>query len=204
MSSKNKYQKFNIINMKRDWSNITLKDFYEIQDIIAIQDDYTLYNLIDYLYGVDSINLPISEVRKYSLSFLHDNMDDIKIDIFHDEKYDFDLNLTNISVAQFVDYQNYIKETPIRYEKILSCFVIPKGHEYNDGYSLKEVQEDILNWQFAIVKKMGFFFSKQLQLFVTIFLSYLKEETKGTEKEKEIITLLDKTNSLLSELYRTS
>lgn len=204
MSSKNKYQKFNIINMKRDWSNITLKDFYEIQDIIAIQDDYTLYNLIDYLYGVDSINLPISEVRKYSLSFLHDNMDDIKIDTFHDEKYDFDLNLTNISVAQFVDYQNYIKETPIRYEKILSCFVIPKGHEYNDGYSLKEVQEDILNWQFAIVKKMGFFFSKQLQLFVTIFLSYLKEETKGTEKEKEIITLLDKTNSLLSELYRTS
>lgn len=190
--------------MKRDWSNITLKDFYEIQEIIAIQDDYTLYNLIDYLYGVDSINLPISEVRKYSLSFLHDNMDDIKIDTFHDEKYDFDLNLTNISVAQFVDYQNYIKETPIRYEKILSCFVIPKGHEYNDGYSLKEVQEDILSWQFAIVKKMGFFFSKQLQLFVTIFLSYLKEETKGTEKEKEIITLLDKTNSLLSELYRTS
>jgi len=186
--------------MKRDWSNITLKDFYEIQDIIAVQDDYTIYNLLDYLYDVDSINLPISEVRKYSLSFLNENIDNISIDTFHDKKYDFDLNLTNISVAQFVDYQNYIKETPIRYEKILSCFVIPKGHEYNDGYDIKEVQEDILNWQFAIVKKIGFFFSKQFQIFVTIFLSYLKEEVKGTPKEKEMKEVLDKTNLLLLEL----
>lgn len=186
--------------MKRDWSNITLKDFYEIQNIVAVQDDYTIYNLVDYLYGVDSINLPISEVRKYSLSFLNENIDEIKIDTFHDKKYDFDLNLTNISVAQFIDYQNYIKEDVVKYEKILSCFVVPKGHEYNDGYDIKEVQEDILNWQFAIVKKIGFFFSLQFQTFVKTFLSCLKEEVKGTPKEKEVKEVLDKTNLLLSEL----
>lgn len=190
--------------MKRDWSNITLKDFYEIQNIVSIQDDYTLYNLIDYLYGVDSINLPISEVRKYSLSFLNDNIDDIEVGDFKSDKYDYDLNLTKTSVAQFIDYQNYIKENPIKYEKILSCFVIPKGHEYNDGYDIEEIQRDILDWQFVMVKKIGFFFILQLQIFVTVFLSCLKEEAKGMKKDTEIVEMLNKTNSLLSELYHIS
>ena len=115
--------------------------------------------------------------------------------------YNSSFDLTRVSVAQFIDYQNYAKEKEIRYEKILSVFVIPKGHEYNDGYSLKEVQEDILNWQFAIVKKISFFFATQLTTFVTLFLYYSKEEMKG---EKKIADLLDKTQLLLSELYPTS
>lgn len=185
----------------RDWSNISLKDFYEMQNIIAVQDDYTLYNLLDYLYDIDSSNMPIQEVKHYSLSFLNDNIDDVDIDTYHDKKYDINLDITKVSVAQFIDYQNYVKEKEIRYEKILSVFVIPKGHEYNDGYSLKEVQEDILNWQFAIVKKISFFFATQLTTFVTLFLYYSKEEMKG---EKKIADLLDKTQLLLSELYPTS
>lgn len=185
----------------RNWSNISLKDFYEMQNIIAVQDDYTLYNLLDYLYDIDSSNMPIQEVKQYSLSFLNDNIDDVDIDTYQDEKYDINLDITKVSVAQFIDYQNYVKEKEIRYEKILSVFVIPKGHEYNDGYSLKEVQEDILNWQFAIVKKISFFFATQLTTFVTLFLYYSKEEMKG---EKKIADLLDKTQLLLSELYPTS
>lgn len=26
---------------KRDWTNITLKDWYEIQDILSVEDEYT-------------------------------------------------------------------------------------------------------------------------------------------------------------------
>ena len=59
---------------KRDWTNITLKDWYAIQDILSIEDEYTTFNLLDYLYGIDSSNMTLAEVSKYSgtLSFLND------------------------------------------------------------------------------------------------------------------------------------
>ena len=59
---------------KRDWTNITLKDWYEIQDILSVEDEYTTFNLLDYLYGIDSSNMTLAEVSKYSggLSFLND------------------------------------------------------------------------------------------------------------------------------------
>ena len=185
--------------MNRDWSNITLKEFYKIQEIIEVQDEWTMYNLLDYLYDIDSAEMPVSKVKQYSLGFLNENIDDIDISKFNDPKYDTNLDLTKVTVAQFVDYNNYIKEKN-NFEKILSVFIVPKGHTYNDGYDLKEVQEDILNWPFAVTKKIAFFFIRQLQTFVTLFLHYLKDEVKGTNKEKEIQQILDKTNLMLSEL----
>ena len=30
---------------KRDWNNITLKDWYEIQNILSVEDEYTTFKL---------------------------------------------------------------------------------------------------------------------------------------------------------------
>lgn len=194
--------------MKRDWTNITLKDWYEMQDILAVQDEWTMYNLLDYLYDIDSSSMPISEVKKYNLGFLADTtaLDNYKIDKSYDEKYDINLDITNLSVAQFIDFQNYSKETEPRFEKLVSCFIFPKGHTYNDGYDIKEVQNDILNWPFAMVKKISFFLTKQLQTFISLTLYYLKAEMEKMEipKNKELSSLMEKVISLNSELCHTS
>ena len=92
--------------MNRDWSNITLKEFYKIQEIIEVQDEWTMYNLLDYLYDIDSAEMPVSKVKQYSLGFLNENIDDIDISKFNDPKYDTNLDLTKVTVAQFVDYNN--------------------------------------------------------------------------------------------------
>lgn len=202
--------------IKRDWTNVTLKDFYAIQDIMSIQDEYTTFNLLDYLYGIDSSNMTLAEVSKYSgtLSFLND-LEKYK-DIQLEDKYTINgttytgfLDLTKVTVAQFIDYQNYIKETPVKFEKVLSVFIIPEGRTYNDGYDLQQAQQDMLELPFVVVQKVAFFLTKQLQTFVSLFLCYLKgdmKKMKGIDKKKKklLIDNLDKTNLLLSELSHLS
>ena len=127
---------------KRDWENITLRDWYKIQELLTVTDEYTMYNILDYLYDIDSVNMPISDLRNYSLAFLNntDQLDNYKVDPDYDKRYDFSLDLTKISVAQFIDYNNYIKEDPVKFEKILSVFIYPKGKTYNDGsYNIEDV-----------------------------------------------------------------
>lgn len=194
--------------MKRDWNNITLQDWYKIQELISVQDEWTTYNILDYLYDIDSTNMPITELRNYSLEFLYDltPLDNYKVDKEYDKKYDCNLDLTKVSVAQFIDYSNYIKEDEMRYEKVLSVFIYPKGATYNDGsYSIEEVQNDILNWPFALVKKIGFFFGQQLTTFIETTLFFLQAEMKSmkTEKTEKIAEIISKANLMISELSPT-
>lgn len=200
---------------KRDWTNITLKDYYEIQNIISVQDDYTTFNLLDYLYNIDSSNMPLVEVNKYAggLSFL-DSIDVAYKNIQLEDKYTINgttyvgfVDLTQVNVAQFIDYQNYLKESPVKFEKVLSVFIVPEGHTYNDGYDIKQVQRDMLELPFVVVQKISFFFLKQLQVFVQTTLFCLTGELKNLKMEKEKRLLLneslEKMNLLLSGLSRT-
>lgn len=192
--------------------DITLKQWYNIQDILTVQDEYTTYNLLDYLYGIDSMSMTINEISEYKngLTFLNDfdNFKDIQLEdsyTVNGRCYRGFLNITNITVAQFIDYQNYVKEKPIKYEKILSVFLIPDGKEYNKGYSITQAQEDILEMPFIICQKVAFFLTKQLQTFTNLFLYYLrvdiaKTKTKDKKMKKVLLDTIDKTNSLISEL----
>jgi hypothetical protein len=99
--------------------------------------------LIDVVYGVDSIHLPVKDLPKYSISFLRDPIENVKIQDQYEINgtlYNSNAHLTEFSAAQYIDYSNYCKEDPIKYEKVLSVFFIPAGHTYNDGYDINKVQ----------------------------------------------------------------
>lgn len=91
---------------------------------------------------------------------------------------------------------------------ILSVFIVPEGHTYNDGYDLAKAKEDILDMPFVIVQKTAFFLTKQLEAFVQIFLYYSKEEVKKMkipkEKKQILIEEMERVGTLLSELSPTS
>ena len=134
----------------KTWKDITLRQFNKIQDLLQEIDEYTTLNIIDVLYDVDSANMPAMDVmNKYahSLDFLmttiptNEKLKDVYT--INQREYNSNINLTQMTTAQFVDYQNYAKENPVDISKCLSVFIIPKGHTYNDGYDLKQVQDDI-------------------------------------------------------------
>lgn len=84
------------------WNDITLKQFYEIQNILSVEDDYTVYNLIDYLYNVDCQSLPISELKKFDISFIKDEMPDVKVKkeyTLNGNVYKSNIDITKVTVA---------------------------------------------------------------------------------------------------------
>ena len=185
----------------KTWKDITLRQFNKIQDLLQEIDEYTTLNIIDVLYDVDSADMPAMEVmNKYahSLDFLmttiptNEKLKDVYT--INQREYNSNINLTQMTTAQFVDYQNYSKENPVDISKCLSVFIIPKGHTYNDGYDLKQVQEDIKDLDMVTINTLAFFFKKSYILLLETTLLCLTQDTKKmnipTEKKEEILNLL--------------
>lgn len=185
----------------KTWKDITLRQFNKIQDLLQEIDEYTTLNIIDVLYDVDSANMPAMEVmNKYahSLDFLMTTIptnEKLKeIYTINQREYNSNINLTQMTTAQFVDYQNYAKENPVDISKCLSVFIIPKGHTYNDGYDLKQVQDDIKDLDMVTINTLAFFFKKLFVLLLEITLLCLTQDTKKMnipiEKKEEILNQL--------------
>lgn len=178
---------------KADWNDITLEKFYKIQDVLASVDEYTENNIREIVYGIDTSDMSITELSKYDISFLEKELPlkNVKLKdkyVLNGREYDSNINLTMIRTNQFIDFTTYTREKDIRYEKLLSVFIVPKGHKYNDGYNMKEVQEDILQMPIAVVQSLAFFMMEQFRTFAVIFQRYLETEAKKMPKELQKIT----------------
>ena len=185
----------------KTWKDITLRQFNKIQDLLQEIDEYTTLNIIDVLYDVDSADMPAMEVmNKYahSLDFLMTTIptnEKLKETYtINQREYNSNINLTQMTTAQFVDYQNYSKDNPVDISKCLSVFIIPKGHTYNDGYDLKQVQEDIKDLDMVTINTLAFFFKKLYILLLETTLLCLTQDMKKmnipTEKKEEILNQL--------------
>lgn len=185
----------------KTWKDITLRQFNKIQDLLQEIDEYTTLNIIDVLYDVDSANMPAMEVmNKYahSLDFLmttiptNEKLKDTYT--INQREYNSNINLTQMTTAQFVDYQNYTKENPVDISKCLSVFIIPNGHTYNDGYDLKQVQDDIKDLDMVTINTLAFFFKKLYILLLETTLLCLTQETTQMnipiQKKEEILNQL--------------
>lgn len=185
----------------KTWKDITLRQFNKIQDLLQEIDEYTTLNIIDVLYDVDSADIPAMEVmNKYahSLDFLMTTIptnEKLKETYtINQREYNSNINLTQMTTAQFVDYQNYSKENPVDISKCLSVFIIPKGHTYNDGYDLRQVQDDIKDLDMVTINTLAFFFKKSYILLLEITLLCLTQDTKKmnipSQKKEEILNQL--------------
>lgn len=170
------------------WSDITLKQFYQIKEMLSIEDEWTALNLIDCIYNIDSQALAINELKKYDISFLNQPIPEVKLQKYYTingVKYNSNFDLTKVTVAQFIDYQNYLKEDEVRLEKLLSVFFMPDGYkDYNSGYDIIKVQEDLLELPIDIAQSIGFFFARQLRVFFWLFRYYLIKQVKKLKMEK--------------------
>lgn len=53
------------------------------------------------------------------------------------------MSMEDMTTAQFIDFNSLINDIDERLPEILSIFLVPKGHKYNDGYDKNTVIKDI-------------------------------------------------------------
>ena len=194
-----------------DWENISIDKYYYIKDILddETDDDITKnVKLVAIMLDKDEQevwDMDMAQAGDYisRLQFLgkfelpkNSNM---KIKL---PGYDLVVmkDLTKISVAQYVDFQNFIK-MPLRegMEKILSIFLIPEDHKYNDGYDIIDLQKVIReNLSFRVAEGLLGFFIEKYGKSLIHSLVYCRRQVRKT-KDPEMMERLEKTEKEIQQ-----
>lgn len=197
---------------KMTWYDVTLFQFERLQEALKIEDDTEkTLAVAEAILGDEVCNLPLKEFNEATkqLDFLKEevptkNHPPKNLEI-NGRKYVMDCLLGNVSTAQYVDYMNHCKGENPDVSKMLSVFIIPEGHKYNDGYDMLQVMNDIKGLPIPIVNSAAFFFGKQFNVFMKIFQRYSIKQLKKTDipreaKKKLAKVVEDSVNLVLSPL----
>lgn len=141
------------------YNDLSIKKYLNIKRILSNYKDYDdefqlQIDLIAELFDMtpQEVNkLPLTKYPEYSreLSFLdeplkYDGKNIPNSIVINGKSYDINKKLNNLSVGQYIDYQNYIKMQSEDYlPHILSIIIVPKGKEYNNGYDVLDVINEI-------------------------------------------------------------
>lgn len=205
-------EKTGTIVVKNDWKDLTLGEFIELEQIMKadIPESYRTVHVLSLLsnHTIEELeNLPMHEFKSLTknLDFINSTpqYNDVKsIYIINEKSYELKSDIASITTAQYMDYQAYMKEKPTDMTKIISCFLIPKGHNYNDGYNMQDVMNDVSFLPLEDGLGIGFFLVKQLVAYILILKDYLEKNLKELKMDKnqttELITHLD---SMASSLW---
>lgn len=87
-------------------------------------------------------------------------------------QYELDvlMDLTKMTVAQYIDYQTYLEDVDKNLVQMISVFLVPKGKTYGDGYDMLDLQR-VIEGNMSIVDALS------LSAF---FLELSQALTKGT------------------------
>lgn len=200
------------MNIKNTWEELTFNEVLQIQQIISadINDTYKASNILAVLAGVEVDVIEDLPIHKFSsllpnIEFLHNDPPKCNHQDAYDingHKYCLSANITDITTAQYIDYQSYMKEENPDLCKITSVFLIPDGHKYNDGYDIEQVWKDVGDMLYIDVMALAFFLRKQYALYTMITTDFLSEAMKRKKVSKKEIkqTLLPLDNMALSLL----
>lgn len=189
---------------KKSWYDVTLAQFNALQEINNIEDETErMFQMAEVIFGQDVSDMPLPEFAKKvgELTFLQEEVPIITLPkkiVINDRKYYIDCLLGHITTAQYVDYQNH--SVTGEFNKMLSVFIIPSGHTYNDGYDMLQVMNDLLDLPVPIAYSAAFFFAKQFKLFMKIFRRYSIKQLKKTNLTKEEKEAIEKMVKSFSDM----
>ena len=177
-----------------NYNDLTVGKYQEIMVVLngKVVDEYAtniqLVSILSDMSEDDVLNLGLSEykVLNQKLSFLLveppkrmiANM--YKIGGFELETM---LDVRKMTVAQYVDYQTFVKDVDKYLIEMLSVFLVPKGMKYNEGYDIVEVQRAIRD-NLSIVDAMSLsaFFLLWSQSLIKATLTYLTKQMKKMKR----------------------
>ena len=148
--------------IKTSWDELTWREYEQVEQILSadIPASYKTINLVALLAGqnvdtIEKLTVPAFQRLLPALEFLNTKPETHyhKLEYtVNGREYDFKGKIDEITTAQYIDYRTYMDEETKDVVKWMSVFIIPKGHEYNDGYDLELVKSDIADMCWLDVK----------------------------------------------------
>lgn len=130
------------------WDKLTLSQFYEVQDAVydiddPIEQQIRLLSIVNDIPEEELLSYPLSQLRElnHTIAFLNRSPSPAPLQydyIINGTTYCFTPNLADLTVAQYVDYQNYLKE--IEKEKSLERKKLAEAQANNSTSELSDTQ----------------------------------------------------------------
>ena len=180
-----------------NWTDISLKKYNDIKQMF-LEPDYSeedrIILLINILFGVDALKLKTSELNSYvsQLNFLNTTPPKMKIrDKYKlgENWYILKRNLKDFTVAQWIDFQNFLKNgsDTDNFPNLLSVFFFPESQtEYGENYDVEQVRQDINNHlSIADANSIASFFLTYQRASLIASLIYTKRKIMKTPLERK-------------------
>ncbi len=196
-----------------NYNRLTLGQYQEIQEISrneSLEDIDKQVQIISILTGVaeeEILHLPIREYKELVVKSGFLNPENIN---YHPiaKKYilgKFELiptrDFRKLETAQYIDFQTYAPDLDNHLVEFLSVILVPKGHRYNEGYDILEVQKAIREEMSVSdgVSLAGFFLtwcSKSIKDSLN-YSRRMAEGIKDKTKREEILKMIQEQEELL-------
>lgn len=186
------------------FNDASLSDLDKNIEILAIYADTTVDNILK--LRPDVVEEYFAEMSNSISSYKPSNSKRPKKIKINDQVYTINYNIGKLNMAQYIDFQqiivkkNYLENLPA----LLSIFIIPKGHKYNDDYDIIELRRTLEN-NITLDEALSIiFFSKMKSIsLIKLKLLYYRSMLKimrWTTKDKQTKEMLRMTENQLSML----
>lgn len=186
------------------FNDASLSDLDKNIEILAIYADTTVDSILK--LRPDVVEEYFAEMSNSISSYKPSNSKRPKKIKINDQVYTINYNIGKLNMAQYIDFQqiivkkNYLENLPA----LLSIFIIPKGHKYNDDYDIIELR-NILENNITLDEALSIiFFSKMKSIsLIKLKLLYYRSMLKimrWTTKDKQTKEMLRMTENQLSML----
>lgn len=182
-----------------NWNDISIKKFYQLcKELNSIDDEnkpYRILALIKDMTLEEVLSAPIRDVEKMlrDIQFIYTSpkarMACRKYTI-NGRVYLPTYDMTNISTAQYIDFQAKAPSSRDNLPDFLSVLMIPEGHKYNDGYNMQEVIRDMECLGVEDAYGLSAFFLTLFRLSIKLAVRKLRrmlKKSEMTQKQKESV-----------------
>lgn len=182
--------------MITDYNHLSIGKYLEIQkiakdDIESIDKQVGFISVLTDMAEDDVLDLPIVEYKKLAeqSKFLAVPMKVpqkiAKVYSIGEWELIPSFDIYKMTTAQYIDFQTFSKLGDDQLVNIMSCFLIPKGKKYNDGYDIAELQKAIRDFLPAPdCMALTAFFLNELKLSMKAMLIYCKMVVRFLKKDK--------------------
>lgn len=186
------------------FNDASLSDLDKNIEILAIYADTTVDSILK--LRPDAVEEYFADMSNSISSYKPTNSKRPKKIKINDQVYTINYNIGKLNMAQYIDFQqiivkkNYLENLPA----LLSIFIIPKGHKYNDDYDIIELRR-ILENNITLDEALSIiFFSKMKSIsLIKLKLLYYRSMLKimrWTTKDKQTKEMLRMAQNQLSML----
>ncbi len=100
-------------------------------------------------------------------------------------------DMRKVTAAQYIDFQTFAEDRDHRAVEMLSCFLIPRGCDYNDGYDVLDVHRAIREEMSVatVLSLLAFFFKSWVESIRAIRTSLKREARRIRNPERRAAML---------------